>query len=305
MQTIVVDEEQVGQRLDAYIASVKPEYSRSIWKSLIKDGSVLVDGKKVNGSLKLKLGQKIKILDREAVVEQDLPIIFEDENIIVVNKPAGVLTHLKSDLASESTVAGFIAKKTSATGGNRAGIVHRLDRATSGVLIAAKNDKTRVYLTKQFSNRRVEKWYLAVIKGDLKEALVHIDKPIGRSYSKPSTFKIDPKGKPAQTDVFRLHHEAKYSVVLLKPHTGRTHQLRVHMKYIGHPIIGDPVYYPKYKEEKTPSMLLHAWQLKTTLPDNERPNFVADLPESMTEYFTDECRDKAKAIIASKQFTAT
>jgi len=305
METIIVEEEYAGERLDAYIASVIPKYSRSIWKKLIKSGDVLVNKKKVNGSFRLRIGDEIMIMELKAIPEQPLEVIYKDKDVIVINKPAGLLTHLKSDLASEATVAGFISDKTTSTGGNRAGIVHRLDRATSGVIITAKTDEARVYLTKQFANRRVEKWYVAVVKGDVEEEVQNIDKAIGRSFSQPSKFKIDEAmGKTAQTDVFRLHHQPKYSVVLLKPHTGRTHQLRVHMASLGHPIVGDPIYSPKYSADKTPDMLLHAWQLEITLPSNKRPTFVAEPPESMSEYFTDECRDKASAIIASQQFTA-
>lgn len=304
MEPIIVEEDQAGQRLDAYISFALPKYSRSSWKKLIDSGYVLVDGKKVNGKLKLKPGQEITIKELEAVPEQALPIIYKDKDVIVINKPAGLLTHLKSDLNSEPTIAGFVSDKTTSTGGNRAGIVHRLDRATSGVIITAKTDDARIFLTKQFANRRVVKWYVAAVTGNLDQETITIDEPISRSYSKPSTFKIDPEGKTAETTVYKLHSSDKYSVVLLKPLTGRTHQLRVHLASIGHPIIGDPLYSKKYSAEKTPNMMLHAWQLEITLPSNKRPNFVAEVPESMSEYFTDECRDKASAIIASQQFPA-
>jgi len=305
MESHIVEDDYAGQRLDAYISSVMPKYSRSSWKKLIDSGYVLVDGQKVNGKLKLKPGQNIEIKELESVPEQALPVIYKDRDVIVINKPAGLLTHLKSDLASEPTIASFVSDKTTSSGGNRAGIVHRLDRATSGVIIAAKTDEARVFLTKQFAKRRVVKWYIAVVKGDLEEEVQTINLAIGRSYSKPSTFKIDETGKPAKTDVYRLEHGPKYSVVLLRPHTGRTHQLRVHMKNLGHPIIGDPIYSLRYSPEKTPNMMLHAWQLEITLPSNKRPNFVAELPDSMTEYFTDECRDKANTIVASQQYSAT
>jgi 23S rRNA pseudouridine1911/1915/1917 synthase len=305
MEEITVGEEQVGQRLDVFISYAQPKYSRSSWKKLIDSGYVLVDGKKVNGKLKLKEGQTIKIKPLEAVPEQDLPVIYKDADVIVINKPAGLLTHLKSDLASEPSIASFVSDKTTAIGGNRAGIVHRLDRATSGVIIAARNEDARVYLSKQFANRRVVKWYLAVVSGNFEQDTIVIDEPIGRSYSKPSTYKIDPEGKPAKTTVYRITNNDKYSVVLLKPLTGRTHQLRVHLASIGHPIIGDPLYSKKYSAEKTPNMMLHAWQLETTLPSNKRLNFVAELPGYMTEYVTDEFRDQANAIVTSQQFTAS
>jgi 23S rRNA pseudouridine1911/1915/1917 synthase len=304
MHEVIVDEEYAGQRLDSYVASIDKNYSRSIWKKLIDQGYVLLDGEKTNGKKQIKTGQTITINDLEPLDELSLDIIYENADVLAINKPAGVLTHLKSDLASEPTIASFISKKTTASGGNRAGIVHRLDRATSGVILTAKNDKARVFMTKQFSNRRVQKWYLAVVKGDLDQSEYHIDKPIGRSYSKPSHFRVTPNGKNAVTDVFRLIHGQSTSVVLLKPTTGRTHQLRVHLASLGHPIVGDPIYSKPYNEQKHPVMQLHAWQLEATLPDNDRRDFVADVPESMTKYFTDECRDKAKTIIASQKYSA-
>lgn len=299
MQSFVIDENQAGQRLDFFIAQQLPQYSRSSWKKLIEQGFVLVNGEQVNGKLKLKDGDKIKVKDYEEPENPDLEVIYQDDDVIVINKPSGLLTHLKSKIASEPTVASFITDKTTATGESRAGIVHRLDRATSGVILAAKNEKARVYMVKQFANRRVKKWYLAVVKGSVTEDYYEIDKPIARSYRNPSQFRINPNGKSAKTEVFVLDRSAARSVVLLKPYTGRTHQLRVHLLSIGHPIVGDPIYYPKHKIEKNPQLLLHAWRLEATLPSNNHLEFVADIPEHMSEYISDDCRDKAANIVAS------
>lgn len=297
MQTIRIEEDQAGQRLDSFLAQINPKYSRSIWKKLISSGHVVVNGGHKDGKYLLHIDDILEIKQPETPKQLDLPIIYQDDNVIVINKPAGVLTHLKSSIESEATVASFVAPYTNASGGNRAGIVHRLDRATSGVMVAAKNDKARVYLAKQFANRRVEKWYLAVVSGIIEQDNITVDEPLSRSYSKPNTFKVNLNGKEAKTEVFLLGTQDTHSVVLLKPFTGRTHQLRVHLKHIGHPIIGDPLYSNKYSVDKTPDLLLHAWQLTTTLPDNERPTFVAELPQHMTQYVLDEHRDKAQAII--------
>ena len=174
----------------------------------------------------------------------DVPIIYEDEDVMVLDKPTGVLTHAKGTFISEATLADFIRPRT--TDGletNRPGIVHRLDRDTSGVLIAAKHNEAKRWLQKQFSDRKAKKSYIALVKGEPKEHHAIIDLPIGRDPKQPQLFRVDPNGKSAVTEYKVLEHfKEGYSLVQLWPQTGRTHQLRVHMHHIGTPIVGDPFY---------------------------------------------------------------
>ena len=212
---------------------------------------------------------------------QELPIVYIDDNVIVVNKPVGVLTHSKGALNDEFTVADFFRRyTTNALESSRPGIVHRLDRDTSGIIIGARNDETALLLKKQFGDRTVKKEYMAVVDGapKLDEAL--IDLPIGRNPSAPSTFKVDVKGKPAITNYKVVASNGDKSLVELKPKTGRTHQLRVHMQYINAPIAGDRVY---GDVTSAPRMCLHAQSLEITIPTSQRKTFTAPVPKEFKE----------------------
>lgn len=267
-------------RLDIYVAQFWPEYSRSTWQKYIGLGYVQVNGV-VETSAKRQLDEDDEITVHLPVKtdhgDKMLPLIYEDDNVIVINKPAGVLTHSKGALNDEFTVADFIAPKIDFPDvTNRSGIVHRLDRDTSGVIICAKNPATLGILQKQFQDRKTKKTYLAIIYG--KPKLVHgtLDLPIGRNPKKPSQHRVDANGKSAQTDFKVLASNQKYSVVELKPRTGRTHQLRVHMAHIGTPIVGDTF----YGGPKSPlgRLCLHAKELEITIPVSRREVFEAKLP---------------------------
>lgn len=265
-------------RLDAYLAQYWPEYSRSTWQKYVKAGFVTVNGE-IEKSVKRVLGEddevKADIPDLPTHDKETLAVIYKDENVIVINKPSGVLTHSKGALNDEFTAADFIKKFTDYhLDTNRPGIVHRLDRDTSGVLIGALNEKTAKLLQRQFAQRKVHKTYIAVVDGVPKMEEAVIDLPIGRNPKKPSQFRVDPKGKEAKTVYKVLASSKKRSLVQLQPLTGRTHQLRVHMAHIGTPIHGDKVY------GKIPAdrLYLHAAKLEITVPGGERMLFVADVP---------------------------
>lgn len=273
-------------RLDAYMASTRPEYSRATWQKYIKMGVVSVNGR-------TDIPTKIEVSDDDEIVvtvpealdfsNDTLPIIYEDDDVIVVNKPAGVLTHAKGALSEEFTVADFVKDKTTyQADSNRPGIVHRLDRDTSGVLLTVKNDAAAKMIQKQFERRTVQKTYSAVIDGIPREQEALIDLPIGRAPSAPSTFRIDPGGKAAQTSYKVLKMGEKLSLVELLPKTGRTHQLRVHMQYIGTPIHGDRVY-----GKSADRLYLHAHKLELTLPDGIHRVFTAPIPSTF-EAIVDE-----------------
>jgi 23S rRNA pseudouridine1911/1915/1917 synthase len=209
----------------------------------------------------------------------DLPILYEDADCIVMNKPVGVLTHSKGAFNPEATVATFLQSHVKDLQGERAGIVHRLDRATSGVIIGAKTSEALAWLQKQFSQRRVKKTYIAIIEGELDENHAIIDMPIERNPKKPQTFRVGANGKSAITEYKVLESNDRYSMIELSPQTGRTHQLRVHLNHLGHPILGDEFYGGKPSKR----LFLHALQLEITVPSHERKVFTATLPPEFKE----------------------
>ncbi len=264
-------------RLDAYLAQYWPEYSRSTWQKYVKAGYVLVNGE-VEESTKRLLGEDDEVVthvpEQSTHDDQDLPVVYQDDNVIVINKPVGVLSHSKGALNDEFTVADFFRRfSTYHPDTNRPGIIHRLDRDTSGIMIGALNDDTAKLLQRQFSDRKTKKTYMAVVDGELKQPEALIDLPIGRNPKSPSQFRVDPNGKTAQTAYKVLLTDGKHSLVELRPLTGRTHQLRVHMAHLGTPIHGDKVY-------GTPAdrMYLHAAALEITIPNGQRRIFTTDVP---------------------------
>lgn len=282
-----ITEFSVGERLDKAVSLKHPEYSRSSIEKLIETGDIKVNNSVVKSKYKLKENDVISLnfneLERE-VDSIDLPVVYEDENVVVINKPIGVLAHSKGVFNKEGTVATWLKQnfgndKDSFWESNRAGIVHRLDRATSGVMILAKNEAAQSHLGKQFSSRNVKKTYLAAISGELPETEGLIDIPIERNPKKPATFRAGANGKSAQTKFFTLKKNANHSLVELKPVTGRTHQLRVHLSYLGYPIVGDEF----YNGEKAERLMLHAHKLEITLPGGVRKTFEASIPEDIME----------------------
>lgn len=279
-----VSNDSSGTRLDVFLTNNIESLNRSSIEKLINNDQVSLNGDVIKKSgHKLKAGDKIKILadiNKLTTPEEiDLPILYEDENCIVIDKPEGVLTHSKGDLNNEGTVASFIAPRLTNMSGNRAGIVHRLDRATSGVIICAKNESTIKMLQKQFSTRKVKKVYTAIIETGIKPEMAIIDAPIGRSVANPKLFSIDTDGKPAQTKYTVIKNSDKYSMLKLEPKTGRTHQIRVHLRHIGFPIIGDTFYNGKPAKR----LFLHATSLEITIPDGKRKVFESKLPKSFSE----------------------
>lgn len=259
-------------RLDILLKEVYKSYNRSTLQKFIESGFVTVDGKLVlKPNAKFQRGVKFDLKVPEVVKNTDLKpeIIYEDENVLVVNKPAGLLSEFKGEYCPEATLADYGL------------IVHRLDRDTSGVIILAKNEEVQSFLRRQFQERKTHKTYFAVISGRPKLDEARIDLPMMRDLKRPTTFRVDPNGKPAETFYRVLKTDGVHSLVELKPTTGRTHQLRVHMKYLGHPILGDPV----YGEEKADRLYLHAGALEITLPGGVRKVFEVPMPESFNDVF--------------------
>lgn len=267
-------------RLDQYVAQFWPEYSRSVWQKYIAAGYVRVNDTVIT-SAKYELDEDdevtVHVPSEPDYSSDELPVIYEDDHVLVINKPAGVLTHAKGEISEEFTVADFVRlRMTEKDTTNRPGIVHRLDRDTSGVIICAKDSETKGKLQKQFQDRKAHKTYLAVVRGIPKKFTATLDLPIERNPKKPSTHRVGVNGKSAVTRYEVLATNGTYSVVRLHPETGRTHQLRVHMAYIGTPIVGDRL----YGTEKSPidRLCLHAEQLEITIPVSRRETFQAVPP---------------------------
>lgn len=275
MFTVAEDSPRV--RLDHWLANKYPGLSRAFLQKLCNEDKVLVNGAAQKSGFKLRAGDELEVLfdfeSMETIPDIDLPILYEDDNVLVIDKPAGVISHARGKFWNEPSVASFIRQITGQDG-ERAGIVHRLDRVTSGVMICAKNNDTLAFLQKQFSQRNVKKTYMAIVRGHLKPQEAIIDMPIGRNAAKPQTFHATPAGKSARTKYKVERSFDGYDLVRLEPETGRTHQIRVHLHEIGHPIIGDHL----YVGEEGDRLYLHALSLEITLPGGERRTFESPLP---------------------------
>lgn len=277
-----------AQRLDQRVIEQMPTLTRSFAVKLIEDGNVCVNGKPV-----LKAGYKMReneivTIDHDETEFHKIPtieleVLYEDDDCVVINKPIGLLSHSKGAFNPEPTVATWLRGRLRSMEGERAGIVHRLDRATSGVMICAKTEDAHKWLQKQFSQRRVKKMYTAVIAGTLNPSEAVIDMPIERNPKAPATFRVGANGKSAITQYKVLEYGAGHSFIELRPETGRTHQLRVHLAHQGHPIVGDYM----YNGEVSDRLFLHATSLELTLPNRERKVFTVPVPK----IFGELCRD--------------
>jgi 23S rRNA pseudouridine1911/1915/1917 synthase len=282
-----------AERLDQRVVSLMPLLSRSFAVQLIRDGKVTI-----NGAVVTKAGTKIRPeddivlhyeLDNFTVPEIELPILYEDDDCVVIIKPVGLLTHSKGAFNPEPSVATWLHNRIvdealldedKDSTNSRAGIVHRLDRATSGVMICAKTPAALSWLQKQFANRSVHKQYIAVIQGKLTPEEAVIDMPIERNPKAPATFRVGVQGKQARTAYKTLTTNDRYSLVELRPETGRTHQLRVHLNHFHHPIVGDTM----YGGEAADRLYLHAASLDIVIGhDKERMLFNAPLPPEFNQ----------------------
>jgi len=276
---LIVDAETKGKRFDTVASQLFPRLSRSYVRSLIVGKRILYNGDAQKPGFRVREGDEISSDFDESEIEKiadiDLPILYEDNNVMVISKPIGVISHSRGKFWNEPSVASFIRQKTGQEG-ERAGIIHRLDRATSGVMICAKNSQTLSFLQKQFSSRKVQKTYIAVVSGHMKLPSAIIDMPIERNPKRPTSFRVSSNGKPSQTKYTVVEHSQNCDVLRLEPLTGRTHQLRVHLANQGHPIRGDEL----YGGEKSERLYLHAQSITIKLPEHGIRTFEAPLPES-------------------------
>ena len=288
-KTIIAEK---SERLDVYL-SEKLDKTRSAIKKLIEDKNVTVNGKVEKAGKTLKEGDEITVilpdpvkLDLEA---ENIPldIIYQDEDIAIINKPQGMTVHAGNGVHGSTLVNALLYHLDSLSGINgviRPGIVHRIDKDTSGLLVVAKNDAAHVSLSEQIKNKTCRRIYLALVEGVVKENDGVIDTFIGRSDKNRTMMAVKQDGRRAVTHYKVIRRYKDYTLMEFSLETGRTHQIRVHTKYLGHPIVGDPVYGYKTQKFKLNGQLLHAFRLELTHPrSGERMTFEAPLPDYFRE----------------------
>lgn len=273
---IFVDENDENKRLDSFLSEITPGVSRSKIQSLIKNGGVKLNDEAKKPSYQLKENDKIEFelpQDEEIKIEpQNIPleIVYEDENMLVVNKPSGMLTH-PTTIERENTLVNALLFKygenlSNINGEFRRGILHRLDRNTSGLLMIAKNNKAHEFLANQIKEHTITKKYRAVVKGVVEKDEFEIDSPIGRNPNQPHKMAVREDGKPSKTIVKILERFKDATYLELTLVTGRTHQIRVHMKSINHPVYNDTLYGAGQGKVKTEEQVLQSYYLRFTKP---------------------------------------
>ena len=276
--TRVLPPEAAGQRLDKALAALFPEHSRTVVSSWIDAGRVVVDGRALAGKVKVRGGETVVVdvppPEPTDLVPEDRPlaVLFEDDALLVLDKPSGLTVHPGSG-QRDGTLANalvFHLRNLPTVGGHdRPGIVHRLDKDTSGVLLVAKSEAAHRALSRQFAARTVHKEYLAVVHGRVAGESGRIDLPLGRSSAGRTRMAVRVEGgRPSVTDWRVEERLARHTLVRCFPHTGRTHQLRVHWRSQEHPIVGDPLYGWRSSpgEERAPRLLLHAHRIRFAHP---------------------------------------
>ena len=294
MEEYIIDSEKENIRLDKVITLLNRELSRSMIQKMLDDSKILVNGKKEKASYKTKLNDKIlieEVIAKEIELKaQDIPIeiIYEDSDIIVVNKPKGMVVHPANgnpDGTLVNAIMNICKDSLSGIGGEiRPGIVHRIDKDTSGLLIIAKNDKAHINLSEQIKNREITKKYVALVRGVIKENNAIIDMPIGRSDKDRKKMSVRKDGKNAVTHFDVMKRYDGYTYLDIKIDTGRTHQIRVHLAEIGYPIVGDSVYSNGRNPFGIEGQMLHAKSLEFKHPITGK---VLKLEAPLPEYFED------------------
>lgn len=293
----VVLPHEAGIRLDSTLTAVFPEHSRSFFQRLISEGSVTVDGSTERSNYKVGSGQLLVVSLPEPIPTtnepEDIPltIVYEDADIIVIDKPQGMVVHPAVGNYSGTLVNALLyhVDDLSGIGGEkRPGIVHRLDKDTSGLLVVAKNDRSHVALQRQLAERTMKREYVAVVHGSFKEDKGTINAPIARHPIRRKEMAVRPEGRTAVTHYEVEERFSGFTVVCLHLETGRTHQIRVHMAHIGHPVVGDPVYGPKKAKFVLPGQALHARKLGLIHPvSGEHLTFESDIPTAFKNLLQD------------------
>ena len=292
----IVSENDAKLRLDHFLAKRLPQYSRSRLQQLIRSGFVRLNGASTRPRQIVRAGDKIDV--REPPVEQietrpqriPLDILFEDDDLIVINKPAGLTVHPGAGQREHTLVNALLSHCTTLSGiggKERPGIVHRLDKETSGCLIVAKNDLAHRELSRQFADRTVEKIYLALVAAKLRKPAGVIEEKIGRHPVHRQRMSVTTKrGRTAKTEYRVVRSNEEASLIECRLHSGRTHQVRVHLHHLGHPVLGDKVYGARLVKH-FPRQMLHAWKLGFRHPrTGEWKQFQASLPDDFKEAIT-------------------
>lgn len=289
----IISDLQMGKRLDSFLVTQRNEFSRAQWQKAIVEKRVHVNGEPVKASYKLMPFDYIQVMHLPEVPRDQIqliptklpPYIYEDDDVIVVNKPAGLIVHPRPG-GLEASVAGSIKDQVQDDDPVRPGIIHRLDKDTSGILLVGKTVAAKKQLQAAFKARAVKKYYLALAWGKLGPGTQRLGFAIG-SGEKPNTRRVDPRGKTAETFVQQLSEGPSTCLVEARPTTGRTHQIRLHMAIIGHSIVGDKIYSRTPAFDQRYRLMLHSWKVIVPLPNGQRKTFECPLPEGYTSVMKD------------------
>ena len=285
--------ESSDERLDKIISIHAPNLSRALAQRLIKDGDATVNGHPSKPSYRVQASDEIVVHIPvelpEQVLPEDIPldIVYEDDVLLVIDKPAGMVVHPGAGHTSGTLVNAVLAhcpQLTNVGGADRAGIVHRLDKDTSGLLLVAKDEVTYTALQRQFKRRQVAKTYLALVDGQVQPREGIIEAPIGRDKRQRKKMTVVRSGREAQTMYRAIEYFANHTLLEVRPHTGRTHQVRVHLAWLGYPIVGDTVYGRRRQRLLKSRHFLHAARLRFTHPvTGEEVEFEAPLPQNLAD----------------------
>lgn len=302
MNNILLISEDDNERIDSYIAKKLEDMSRSSVQKLILEGNITVNKKSIKSNYKLKKNDEIEIIIPEPEIlnidaeDIDISIVFEDDDIAVINKPQGMVVHPAPGHYSGTLVNGLmyhLESLSSINGVMRPGIVHRLDKNTSGLMLVAKNDFSHKFLSLCLKEHSINRIYYALVEGNIKQEQGVIDAPLGRSENDRKKRAVTYKNsKEAITNYWVLKRYKNYTLVKLKLETGRTHQIRVHMKYIGHPVVGDDVYGRQTNKFGLSGQLLHSKSVGFIHPstktymefDSELPSYFLKVLDKLGEY---------------------
>ncbi len=284
------DNTYTGIRIDVFLSENIENASRSAAQKLIESGQALVNGKSVNKNYKIRENDEITVFYQPPQELDVLPqkikldILYEDSELIVINKPKGMVVHPANGHYDHTLVNGLLYHcKGSLSGINgvmRPGIVHRIDKDTSGVLVVAKTDNAHQKLSEQFSDHSIKRAYLAVVNGNIKEDKITVNKPISRHTADRLKMAVNENGKRAVTHINVIKRFGAYTLIEARLETGRTHQIRVHMAHIKHPLLGDSVYGHKNNKFTNLGQILHAKKLGFIHPlTNQYMEFVSSLPD--------------------------
>ena len=297
MEQLLIDSESAGERIDSFLASVFDSHSRSYFQKLLKEGRVTVNGSPVKPSYETEPEDLIEIDFPEpealSIEAENIPldIVYEDSDVILINKPKGMVVHPAAGHFSGTMVNALLYHCKDLSGINgvmRPGIVHRIDRDTTGIVIACKNDAAHNAIAAQLKEHSIHRAYFAIVHGNLPDDEGTVDAPIGRHKTERKKMAVVPDGKPAVTHYRVLERFGQHTFIECRLETGRTHQIRVHMAHIGHPLLGDEVYGSGRSAYRTEGQCLHAYLLGFVHPETkEYMEFQTPLPEYFEKILKD------------------